>query len=94
MGLARREAGADDLAVIIHDQLGLEGMAFLFPAIELFLLFLGLSIGVSVASSNMNWYSKSLCSSLRLLGRLNLPDLTKMFSSLLMTRFIVGSLTP
>lgn len=95
VGLAGSKAKANNLtAVVVHDYLGLEGMALFLAAVALPLFFWGRSTGVSVTSIKMKLYFNSLCSRLRLPGRLNLPEPIRMPSTLLITRWMVGSLTP
>ena len=78
---------------VVSDDLGFEGMTFLFAAVEAFLIFLGRSQGVSVASTKTSSYLDSSPLKIRLLGKVYFPEAIKVSSTLTMIRWTVGSLT-
>ena len=84
----------DNLATqMVSDDLGFEGMPLLFAAVEAFLVFLGRSQGVSVASTKTSSYLDSSPLKVRLLGKVYFPEAIKVSSTLTMMRWTVGSLT-
>ena len=78
----------------VCQDLGFYRVTFLFPTVVISLLFLGRSIGDSLASTTTT--SKTVFVSVRdfLPGRVNLPDCIRAFSTRLMVRQTVGSLIP
>ena len=84
----------DNLATqMVGDDLGFEGVPLLFSAVEVSLLFLGRSQGVSVASTKTSSYLDSSPLKVRLLGKVYFPEAIKVSSTLTMMRWTVGSLT-
>ena len=84
----------DNLATqMVGDDLGFEGVPLLFAAVEVSLLFLGRSQGVSVASTKTSSYLDSSPLKVRLLGKVYFSEAIKVSSTLTMMRWTVGSLT-
>ena len=84
----------DGLRLWVDNQLRFVGVALLFAAVVLALLFFGRSIGCSVASISTTSISVSLGCSAFLPGRRNSPDFISTFSTLWIVRHTVASLTP
>ena len=78
---------------MVSDDLSFEGVPLLFAAIKAFLIFLGRSQGVSVASTKISSYLDSSPLKIRLLGKVYFPEAIKVSSTLTMIRWTVGSLT-
>jgi len=92
---AWRKSGSEDhLGVLVHNQLRFLGMSLLLSTVVLTLLFLGRSIGCSVASINTTSIKVSLGCKAFLPGSRNSPDFMSTFSTFRMVRHTVASLTP
>lgn len=89
----RKGCSKNHLGFLVHNQLRFLGVSLLLSAVVPALLFLGRSIGCSVASTSTTSINVSLRWRAFRPGNRNSPDFINAFSTLRMVRHTVASLT-
>lgn len=89
-----KSCSENHLGLLVHNQLRFLGMPLLFSAVVPMLLFLGRSMGCSVASINTTSINVSLGWNAFLPGSRNSPDFISTSSTFRIVRHTVASLTP